>query len=161
MAGGPLYPSYVIPVTADRVFGNVHVGAGSGSKRQLGIGVQASLGADAIVEMGFNAPPTLPTGTPKLVAQALAASVSGDGKINIKWASVAPEEDPSSATLNAEGTTTVTWAAGDSDVLKETKITLDADTIVAGEMIVMQFTYETTGWTLAVVSTWRYFIIWE
>ena len=78
-----------------------------------------------------------------------------------KWASVAAEEDPSAATLNAETVQTVTWAAGDSNVYKETKVNLDADTPVANEVIVMDLTFETSGWTLNVVSTWQAFIIWE
>jgi hypothetical protein len=74
---------------------------------------------------------------------------------------VAVEEDPSSATLNAEGTSTLTWAAGDNDQYRELKITLDADTPVAAEVIVMDLVFETTSWTLAQVSTWPASLIGE
>jgi hypothetical protein len=75
--------------------------------------------------------------------------------------SVAVEEDASAASLNAEGTATVTWASGDEDVYKELKVTLDADTLVASEEVVMDLVFETTGWTLAVISCWIPSIIWE
>ena len=106
-------------------------------------------------------PPTLPSGTGKLLLRALANATSGAAKVNPKWASVAAEEDPSGATLNAEGPGTVTWASGDNDQYKELKINLDADTLVGGEEVVMDLTFETSSWTLAQVSTWIASIIWE
>lgn len=161
MAGGPVFPVSAFPVTADRVFESVHVGGGANSKEDIGMGVEASVGADSIWRLRFKTPHVLPTGTAKLQLYALANATSGDAKVNAKWASVAPEESPSGATLNAEGTSTLTWASGDADVYKELEITLDADTIVAQEMIVMDLTFETTSWTLAQVSTWYAMIVWE
>lgn len=162
MAGGPLFPRSAIPVTTDRVFSNIHIGAGANSKQEEGLGVEASLGADSIWRLRFSMPPTsLPTGTGKLRLLALANATSGDAKVNPKWASVAVEEDPSSATLNAEGTSTVTWGASDNDQYKELKVTLDADTLVVSEEVVMDLTFETTSWTLAQISTWIPSIVWE
>jgi len=161
MAGGPLFPHSAYPVTAARVFPNIHVGAGSGSKHEEGLGVEASVGADSTWRLRFALPPTLPSGTGKLRLLALANATSGVAKVNPKWASVAVEEDPSSATLQAEGTQTVTWAAGDNDQYKELKVTLDADTLVASEIVVMDLVFETSSWTLAQVSTWTVSIIWE
>lgn len=162
MAGGPLFPRSAIPVTSGKVFDNVHIGAGSNSKHEEGLGVMASVDADCIWRLRFQMPPgSLPSGTCKLLLRALANATSGAAKVNPKWASVAPEEDPSAATLNAEGTGTITWGAGDNDQYKELKINLDADTPVAGEEVVMDLTFETTSWTLAVVSTWIASIIWE
>lgn len=161
MAGGPIFPSSAYPVTADRVFPNVHVGAGSNSKHDEGLGVEASLGADSIWRLRFQMPPSLPSGTGKLRLLALANATSGNAKVNPKWGSVAAEEDPSSATLNAEGTSTLSWSTGDNDQYKELKIALDADTLVASEMVVMDLTFETASWTLAQVSTWIPSIIWE
>ena len=161
MAGGPLFPNSAYPVTSSRVFPNIHVGAGSNSKHDEGLGVEASVGADATWRLRFHMPPTLPSGTGKLRLLALANATSGAAKINCKWASVAVEEDPSSATLNAEGTSTVTWGSGDNDQYKELKVTLDADTLVASEVVVMDLVFETSSWTLAQVSTWIPTIIWE
>lgn len=161
MSGGPIFPHSIIPVTAGKVFPSVHVGAGSNSKHDEGMGVMASLDGDAIWRLRFQMPPSLPTGTGKLRLIALANSTANSAKVNPKWASVAMEEDPSSATLQAEGTNTLTWGAGDADQYKELKVTLDGDTLVASEMVVMDLTFETTSWTLAVVSTWIASIIWE
>ncbi len=161
MAGGPIFPHSAFPATAAKVFPNFHVGAGANSKHDEGLGVMASVDADATWRLRFQMPPTLPTGTGKLRLLALANATSGVAKVNAKWASVAVEEDPSSATLNAETTSTVTWSAGDDDQYKELKVTLDADTLVAGEEVVMDLVFETTSWTLAQVSTWIASIIWE
>lgn len=161
MAGGPVFPHSAIPVTGGRVFPDVYVGAGANSRHDEGLGVEASLGGDAIWRLRFQMPPSLPTGTGKLRLLALANATSGDARANPKWASVAAGEDPSSAVLNAEGTATVTWGAGDNDVYKETKIILDADTLVASEEVVMDLTFETASWTLAQKSLWIASIIWE
>lgn len=161
MAGGPIFPHSAYPATSGRVFPNFHVGAGANSKHDEGLGVEASVGADSTWRLRFKMPPTLPTGTCKLDLWALANATSGNAKVNAKWASVAVEEDPSSATLNAEGTSTLSWGAGDNDQYKNLKITLDADTVVANEVIVMDLVFETASWTLAAVSTWQPSVIWE
>lgn len=158
--GGPLFPYSAFPTT-NNAFANVHVGAGANSKHEEGMGISASLAADTIWRLRFQMPPALPSGQCKIVIRGMAAATANSAKVNPKWASVAAEEDPSAATLNAETVQTVTWAAGDSDVYKETKVNLDADTPVANEVIVMDLTFETSGWTLNVVSTWQAFIIWE
>lgn len=161
MAGGPIFSNSAVPVTADRVFPNIHVGGGANSQHDQGLGVEASVGADATWRLRFQMPPGLPSGTGKLRLLALANATTGVAKVNPKWASVAVEEDASSATLNAEGTSTVTWSTGDEDVYKELKVDLDADTLVASEMVVMDLVYETTDFTLAQVSTWIPSIIFE
>lgn len=160
MAGGPLYPHSCYPVSSN-VFPNVHVGAGANSKHDEGLGVAASIAADSIWRLRFEFPTTIPTGTCKLRLLALANATTGDAKVNPKWVSVATEESPSGATLVAEGTSTLTWGAGDNDQYKELVITLDADTPVAKEMLVMDLTFETASWTLAQISTWIASVIWE
>ena len=160
MAGGPIHPRSTFPTTSDG-FPNFHVGAGANSKHDEGLGVAASLGTNITWRLRFKMPPTLPAGTGKLDLEALANATAGAAKVNPKWASVAMGEDPSSAALNAEGTTTFTWSAGDNDDYRQAKIALDADTLVAGEIVVMDLVFETAGWTLAVVSTWLPSIIWE
>ena len=161
MAGGPIFPHSAYPATAGRVFPNFHVGAGANSKHDEGLGVEASVGADSTWRLRFQMPPTLPSGTGKLRLLALANATSGAAKVNPKWVSVAVEEDPSSATPVAETTQTVTWAAGDNDQYKELKVTLDADTLVASEEVVMELVFETASWTLTAVSTWIVSMIWE
>ncbi len=161
MAGGPVFPRSAFPVTADKVFPNFHVGAGANSKHDEGLGVMASVDADATWRLRFQMPPTLPTGTGKLRLLALANAATGVAKVAAKWVSVAVEEDASSATLQVETTGTVTWATDDEDVYKELKIDLVGDTLMASEEVVMDLVFETSSWTLAQVSTWIVSIIWE
>lgn len=153
-----------VPVDGGKVFRNVHVGAGANSKEEEGLGVTdaTTLVADVTWRLRFDLPPTLPSGTAKLKIRALANATSGVLRLNPKWASVADEEDPSAATLNAEGNTDITWGAGDNDQYKGVKITLDADTLVGGEVCVMDLVIVDTGTTIAVVTTLATVeIIWE
>lgn len=162
MAGGPIFPRSAVFPSSGKAFPGVFLGA-TNSKQEEGIGVMASLDADTTVELRFQMPPSLPTGTGKLKLRALANATSGSAKFNPKWKSVAVEEsaDVATGSLNAETTQTLTWAAGDNDQYKELEIILDADTIVADEEIVMELVFETTSWTLAATSTWIVSIIWE
>ncbi len=150
---------------SSRVFPNIHIGAGSNSKHEEGLGVEASLGADAIWRLRFQIPPAIPTGTLKLLMRSLANATTGDAKVNPKWDIVGTGADPSSATLNAEGTTTITWSSGDNDDYKDTKITLDARTAPTtgdeNKAIVMDLTFETSSYTLAQILTAQCSIIWE
>jgi hypothetical protein len=160
LSGGPIFPSSTFPVTAANVFPNFHVGAGANSKHEEGLGVAASIAADSTWRLRFQMPPVLPTGTCQLRCLALANATSGDAKVNPKWVSVAAGESPSGATLVAEGVQTVTWAAAENDKYKLLSVTLDADTPVASEMIVMDLVFETASWTLAQVSTWIVAVVW-
>lgn len=158
MAGGPIFPCSAYPVTSGRVFPNV---AAATNAQVEGLGVEASVGADSVWRLWFQMPPTLPSGTGKLRLLALANASSGNAKPNVKWKSWATEESIASPTLNAEGVGTVTWATGDEYQFKELKVTLDADTLVGGEMIQVDLTFETSSWTLAATSTWLAAVIWE
>lgn len=161
MAGGPIFPRSAYPTTS-AAFPWVYVGAGANSKHEevLGVANATTLAADTIWRLRFQMPPALPTGTGKLLLRGITAG-TGDVKVNAKWASVAAAESPSGATLNAEGTTTITFAAGDVNEYVNTKITLDADTLVASEEVVMDLTFEDSGFTLNDVSGWIPSIIWE
>jgi hypothetical protein len=127
----------------------------------LGVTDATTMTANATWHLVFEMPGTLPTGTCKLRLLALANAAANAAKVNPTWASVAPEETYDTATLFAETTQTITWAAGDADQWNELKVTLDADTPVGGEMIVMSLIFEDTGYTLAVPSTWLASIIFE
>jgi hypothetical protein len=126
------------------------------------MGVEASVAADTEWQLSFDMPVgSLPSGTGKLKLKALADAESGDAKLNPAWASVADGEDPSAATLIAEGIQTLSWSTGDDDEYIVLKVDLDADTLVAGETVVMHIAFLTASWTLAAVSTWIPTIIWE
>jgi hypothetical protein len=126
-----------------------------------GLGVEASVGADTTWRLAFKMPPSLPTGTCKLRLLALANANTGAAKVNPKWGSVAAEESPVTVSRTAEGTSTLTWSTGDEWQYKELKITLDADTPTANEIIEMDLVFETSSWTLAQVSTWLAAVIFE
>lgn len=162
MAGGPIFPFSAVPRTAGKVFPNVHKG-NTNSKLISGLGVMASLDADATYDLLFQMPPSIPSGTPKLILLALANATANSAKVNPKWSAVSRSGgNPDTASLTAEGTSTVTWASGDNDDFKETKITLDATTAPAAEQVlVMELVFETSSWTLAAVSTWIPYVIWE
>ncbi len=164
MAGGPILPNSAVPVTDGFVFPNVYIGDGANSQHEEGLGVTdaTTLTSDAIWRLRFDLPiDTLPTGTFKCRIISQADAVTGVLKINIKWVSVAMGEDPSSATLNAEGTATITWSTNDDDEYIETLVTLDGDTPISGEIIVMDAVFEDTDSTLAVDSAHKIRLIWE
>jgi hypothetical protein len=156
-----IQPSSKVPVTSGMVFENTHISAGSGWKYFAGYGVAnaTDLTSDAIWAFVYPMPPALPTGTAKLRTRCIANATSNAMKFNVKWASCAVEEDCSGLTLQAEGTSTITWAAGDNDQFKELDVTLDADTPAAGENIVMNWTAEDSGYTLAVTATCSMYVV--
>ena len=161
MAGGPIFPHSAYPVDGGRVFANVHVGNGGNSLHEEGLGLVASVTADATWRLRFQMPPSLPTGTCKLRCLGLANATSGVVHLNPKWNTVAVDEDPSAAGLNAEGTTVVTWVTANADAYNEAKITLDATAATASEEIVMDLVFETTTSAVAQTSTWHVSVIWE
>lgn len=163
MAGGPIFPYSSVPDGSGEVFPNVYSGDGTYTDYQgaMAVAAAADLTADRTWHLFFQMPPSLPSGTCKLVIQARADAITGAAKVNPKWRSVAAEEDPSDTALNAEGTQTITWSTGDDDQVKEAKVTLDADTVVAGELVRLDLVFEDSGFTLAVPSSWVAFIIWE
>lgn len=157
---GMIFPHTAIPITKNKIWAGPHI-ATDGNPYDMGLQVMASLDADAVAELVFSMPPSLPTGTAKLLLIGLSAAIANSAKVNPKWCSVADGESNQATARQAEGVSTITWAAGDTDKYKYTKVTLDADVIVANEQVCMSLTFETAGWTLASISTWIACIIWE
>ena len=162
MAGGPIFPQSAVPDSTGDSYPIVYSGDGGGtSVLEQGLGVAASIGADVTWHLRFQMPPSLPTGTCKLRLLVLADAITGNAKVNPKWKSIAVGEDPSAQTLTAETVQTKTWSTDDDDEYQEVKVTLDADTVVASEIIAMALVFETSSWTLAVESCWIPSVIWE
>ncbi len=158
MAGGPIFPYSAVPDSSGETFPSVHR---ANSRYEEGLGLAASIAVDRIWHLRFALPTKLPSGTGKLVIVSMANATTGTVVIEPQWASIDPNgENAFTATLNLEGDTTITWLAGDGDKYKETKITLDADTMVAGEIVVMSLKFDAIS-TLAVTSTHQALIIWE
>ena len=171
MAGGPFLPMSAFPVgTSGEIFPNVHVGDGANAASQEGLGVAnaTDLTADRIWHLVFKMPTTLPTGTASFTLGALADIQAGDLSVDPAWASVAFDEDPSAATLTAEGpdptsrvggdgndsdNSTFGWASGDDDVYLEARWTLNADTVVANEFIHMDLRIDDGDTDVAAVTT--------
>lgn len=152
MSGGPYGPTSAVPLNAGKVFPSLYVCAGANFKHIYGLGVMASVNADSIWRMAFVMPQTLPSGTCRLQLWSIANAATGAAKVNPKWAMGASLVNPSSITLVAEGTQTITWTAADTLVM--TSIILDATTPQAAKFLLMDLTFETVGWTLAAVSCW-------
>jgi hypothetical protein len=133
----------------------------AGGRREEGMGVEATPLDDIQWELRFELPYVLPEGTAKLRVIGMANAASGSAKFNPKWGFFTVGQAPSGVAGTAEGTQTVTWAGNEINAYKETKVTLDADTIAASGFIVLDLVFEQSGWTLSTVSTWKTSIIWE
>lgn len=131
---------------------------GANSKDEEGLGVAASIAADSTWRLRFHIPPTVPSGTAKLRLLALANATSGSAKVTVNDAVVAVGSSPSAASLTAESQATLTWTT--VDVYLESKVTL-TPTMVGNSVLVVDLVFNTTGWTLAQVSTWIPTLIWE
>lgn len=155
-----IFPSSFFPVNSD-CYPMIYTGGGAYSKHEQGLGVAASISGNATWRLRFPLPPVFPTGTAKLRLLALSSAQTGTAKINPQWVAVSAGTSPSGASLSSEGTSDLTWASGDNDKYKELKITLDATTLAVNQVIVMDLIFITSGWTLAQVSCWLPFVIWE
>lgn len=172
MAGGPFLPSSAVPVgSSGEVFPNIHSGDGGNAaavEEGLGVANATDLTADRGWSLRFEMPTVLPTGVATLRLRALADIQAGDLSVDPEWASVAMDEDPSAVALNAEGpdpdsrtggngsdgdNSTFGWDTGDDDVYLEARWELDADTVVAGEIIVMHLRIDDGDTDVAAVVT--------
>ena len=164
MSGGPIYPSSAYPAdTAGRLFPSFYAGAGgNASPHDEGLGVKASLDADATWELRFPVPPVIPGGTCKLRLLALANATTGTAKVTVKDGRCPAGSSPSAVTLTSETQTSLTWAAGAADKYQEAKVTLTGlSGLAPNDIVVVALTFNTTGFTLAQVSTWVTSLIWE
>jgi len=159
-----LFPDSVVIITAgSHLFGpeNFFGDGANAHVEKSQVVVKAGLSVDATIHIGFELPPFLPSGSPKLKALALSDIEAGDAKFQFDWASYGDGESASGLTLNAEGIQTITWGAGDDDVKKILKIPLDADTVVLNEFIAMHIQFNQTGWTKLGNTHFIFSILWE
>jgi len=156
-------PISAFPATSGKVYPDV-LRTNSNDFWIEGLGVMASLDADAELHYLFLVPPTLPSGTAKLEVVGFSYNAGGDAAFNPKWKSIAFDEDMdlSAASLNAEGESTMTWTYNsDAHEMKRTKVTLDADTVVADEFIQLRLALVSANWTLNQRSIWLPSVVWE
>jgi hypothetical protein len=161
MSGGPILPSsiylggasgnlsatFYIPATNTNTAGAIE-----------GIGVIASLAADAPAVLQFNLPEVIPTGALKLRCLAWANATSGTAKWTISDGQTAANANIGATTLTAETQSSQTWTV--ADVILETKVTL-ATVPIANDILTVLATFNTTGWTLAAASVFQFSLVWE
>jgi hypothetical protein len=161
MAGGPLLPSSLyLGGASGNLSSTFYIPATNtnGAGALEGIGVAASLGADAPAVLQFNMPPTIPTGTLKLRCLAVANATSGAAKLTIKDKNVAAGSSLGTSTLNTETQVSQTWTT--ADILVENKVALTS-TPSGNDILTVLATFNTSSWTLAAISVWQLSIIWE
>ena len=160
MPGGDIYPYSALPGTPDWTFEHVHITTDpTQDAHDVGLGVRADLAVDAIWRLRFQMPPALPqTGVGQLRLKGI-VGLTGDARVNVKWRSASDGEFLHGTALNAEGVQTYTFAQ--ANVLRFFYIILDADSLVADEVVLMDLTFETIGWTLSANSTWFPSICWR
>jgi hypothetical protein len=165
VAFGPLPPSSVSLVgTAGRAYGDVYAAAAStGVQYQTGgFGIAASIASNTDVWLMWEMPwGALPSGTCTLKLWARAAATANSAKVNPAIVMSGSGDDPGAQALTAEGTQTLTWAAGDSDELKLLSLAMDAVTIAHSKFLTMRLRFETASWTLAAKSLWMPRIVFE
>lgn len=163
MAGGPIGPSTVyLGGASGNLFPNFYAGAGgNASSHDEGIGVAASLASTSVAELRFPMPPSIPTGTLKLMVRCLANATSGTALFTVSDASCGNGVSPSGLSLTSETQASVTWAAGDNDKYKDTKVSLTTSP-AANDSLVVALTFNSTGgWSLAQTLTAMTWVLWE
>jgi hypothetical protein len=160
-AYGPIYPTSIYPVdTTGRLFPQfAPIVTVLGKVR--GMAVKASLDADAIWRLSFQLPPFFPTGTMKLVLRGNAPATSGVAKVTPSWAKVGDGVDISGVSLSAETQQSYTWSVSNSNLTNKVTLTSPPSAGDENKMILMDLTFNTTSWTLAQISVWTAFLIWE
>ena len=140
------------------LFSMFYSDAGSGWSKSLGMGVAGALASNAVWRMGFLLPAVLPTGTLALRLWARANATVGEARVNAKWAMCGSGANPSVTVLNTETTRALTWGAGDAGKFKLVTVVLDAVAPLPGQMLLLDLSFEATGWSLAVPSAWMAFL---
>lgn len=146
-ASGNLSPTFYVPATNTNGAGAIE-----------GIGVVASLGADAAAVLQFNLPESIPSGTLKLVCNAWANATSGVAKLTISDGQTAAGSNIGATTLSSETQVSQTWAT--ADIIVQNKVTLTTSP-TANEILTVLATFNHTSWTLAAASVWQFYLVWE
>jgi hypothetical protein len=163
MAGGPILPS------------SLYLGGASGNLAATfyvpntntnnagaleGVGVIASLAADAAAVLQFNMPEVIPNGTIKLRCLAMANATSGTAKLTLTDGTTSAGANIGTTTLSASGTGAIVQGWSTADILVENKVNL-ASTPTPNQILTVLATFNTAGWSLAATSVWQFSVIWE
>jgi hypothetical protein len=77
------------------------------------------------------------------------------------WAKVGDGVDISGVSLSAETQQSYTWSVSNSNLTNKVTLTSPPAAGDENKMILMDLTFNTTSWTLAQISVWTAFLIWE
>jgi hypothetical protein len=161
MAGGPILPSSIyLGGASGNLSAAVYVPATNTNNAGAieGIGVVASLAADAAAVLQFNLPEVIPSGTLKLRCLAWANATSGVAKLTVSDGQTAAGSNIGGTTLSTETQVSQTWAT--ADIIVENKVTLTTSP-TANSILTVLATFNTSGWTLAQTSVWQFSLVWE
>jgi hypothetical protein len=161
MASGPYFPSSIyLGGASGNLSSTVYVPNTNTNNAGAieGIGVVASLGADAAAVLQFNLPEAIPAGTAKLRLLAMANATSGVAKLTVSDGVTATGSNLGGTSLTPETQLSQTWST--ADVVVENKISLAAS-MVANSILTVLMTFNTSGWTLAQTSVWQASLVWE
>jgi len=158
MPNGPIFWYSASAVTSGLIFALAKPAGG----QEYGLGKSATSFTDATWRLFFQTPTSLPGTTAKLRLLGLADNAT-DGTIVFepKWASVAIGEGGSGASILSEGATSLAFPTASQNKYVETKLALDADTVVAGEVITMDLVIDAAATTLTTSALFLPMIIWE
>lgn len=160
MAGGPFFPVSIAYPSTGNAFPGI-ISGGTNARQWHCTVLSSSIAADVTVELEWAMPNNLPSGTAKLQIETRSNATSGSCNLTPSWVSIAEGENFDTISLNSEGSTNISHGAGDNDDRKIAKVTLDADTVVAGETIRMHIVWATSGFTYTNITGWQFSIIWE
>jgi hypothetical protein len=163
MAGGPIFPSSEYLGGASGYLASaVYIPATNtnGGGAIEGIGVVASLTADAPAVLQFNLPEVIPSGTMKLRTLAWANASAGAAKFIVTDGQTNVGSNIGATTLNpgSPSTQTLTWSA--ADVIMENKLSLTT-TPTVNYILTVLVTFQTASWGLAQNSVWQFSLVWE
>lgn len=152
MAGGWIAPFSKFAVTSGNTFPLVYSGAGANSKHDVGMGVLASIGANSTWRMRFQMPPSIPTGTFKLLLLSLASATTGNAIVQPQWIMVYNHVNPSTVTLAAEASTTISWTSTNTNVSTIVK-NVGGTAYVTGDTIALNTGTAVTSQTAKAIVT--------
>ena len=164
MAGGPILPSSIYlggasgNLSPTFYISSAGIGTTWGAGAFEGIGVVASLAADATAVLQYNLPESIPSGTCKLRVLALANAASGTAVLVVGDGQTAVGSNIASATITAEATYSTAWTAADN--LVEVKITMSTSP-TANNIFTVHAGFKTSSWSLAQSSVWQFSLVWE
>jgi hypothetical protein len=163
MAGGPFFPSSIyLGGASGNLSSAVYISAAGTTVANSaieGVGVVASLAADAAAVLQFNLPEVIPTGALKCRVLAWANATSGVAKLTLSDGQTAPGSNIANTTLTADVQISQTWSS--ADVIVENKVTLATSSPTANSILTVLATFNTSGWTLAQSSVWQFSLVWE